>query len=450
MGKQAPGVPDDPIVEFVGPKPGRFAIDASDPAVKAVRFGLWDNAFKTHPQNAEVLNGVGNGVSSRLEDEALNTLRSGPREQDHFIGCDARRFYLRVTDPGARSRRHVEINWRTLAPGGGKLDAPSPETITLLRVGTSEPPVFVSRGLMLTAFDDDQPRNIHTGLPADHPDAVVRDRATDVVPGNVDYRLRHGLLRGKTEAEYTSPSGRTIKAQADVFPAGEIKKVRLRIVALKRRSVGRPVVDVSGSSKLWSEDVEMIVRIFSQLGIDVHSDLAGADEAGSGTVLGRKFAATVFDAGEHVDVDRVHRDVQRDLASAFPAPDGVVQIFFAGRISIGNDDDGYEKLRGVAYDDGTVAMDPLSTQCKSCIFINAKKRNQHTTAHELGHMLSGKRPSEGHYRWTSDPHTLQQHLMRAGGGPIAPMHLGNRRVWDSLDGDVFNYFKAIRGSRFLT
>ncbi len=159
------------------------AVDDSDTVLKYVRFGLWDHAFNTNTPT-----GVINDNS----------------ESTNFIGCDSRRFYLRIKDTKATGST-ITADWYTQKSDGTDDDHPGTSTVTLTQTGTNTG-VFVSKALMLVADDVDNNFAPNTGLVG----------TGTAVQGAADHRLRRAALGDKMCFSYTMPITGAQKATASV------------------------------------------------------------------------------------------------------------------------------------------------------------------------------------------------------------------------------------------
>ncbi|MDB5674420.1 MAG: hypothetical protein JWM65_1402, partial [Sphingomonas bacterium] len=128
-------------IEFVFDTAGHHRVDAASPVATALMFGLWDQAY-----------------------DARGNVRNDRAETANFIGLDARRFYLRVADPGATGGE-VTVDWRTLNAARANDDAPASQVVTLTETSAGSK-VFVSRALLLVTDDTDVAQATDSGLPA--------------------------------------------------------------------------------------------------------------------------------------------------------------------------------------------------------------------------------------------------------------------------------------------
>jgi len=186
-------------VAFVLDTAGNHRVDAASPVATAVMFGLWDQAY-----------------------DAAGDVRNGRAETANFIGLDARRFYLRVADPGATGSEIV-VNWRTLNAARANDDAPASQAVTLTETSAGSK-IFVSRALLLVVDDTDVAQATDSGLPAGHAQAGSRTR------GQRDHRLRRAALDGFVRADYTPAGGvAAVTVERPVFARTPDARRRVRI-----------------------------------------------------------------------------------------------------------------------------------------------------------------------------------------------------------------------------
>lgn len=142
---------------------------AATPASRAVRFGLWDQAY-----------------------DAAGNVRAD------FIDNDRRRFHFRVVGPAAAGS--VQIGWRTVnADRTTNDDAPASELLTLPETAAGSRR-FVSRGVLLVSDDTDAAQTTRSGLA---PPLAVEPRAR----GASDHRLRRAKLDGFVRARFQPAAG---------------------------------------------------------------------------------------------------------------------------------------------------------------------------------------------------------------------------------------------------
>lgn len=170
-----PPPPSGATIEFVLDDDGDHRVDGRAPVATALMFGLWDKAYT-----------------------AAGNVRNEVRESGNFVGSDARRFYIRVSDPQASGRR-VTARWGTLNNAGANDDFPAEAGITLNETSRGSH-IFVSKALMLVIDEVDAGQRTHSGF-STGPDAGLRRR------GQRNHRLRKADMEGSVKAEYTSAGG---------------------------------------------------------------------------------------------------------------------------------------------------------------------------------------------------------------------------------------------------
>lgn len=203
----SPTPPTPPVtgaatIEFALDHDGDHRVDGSAPVATAIRFGLWDKAY--------VPSGTGTG-----------NIRNGAAETANFVGSDARRFYLRVTDPRATGPR-ITANWGTLNGAGTNNDFPAQAGITLTRIASGSH-TYVSKALMLVIDDIDAAQRTHSGFTSG-PDAGLRRR------GQRNHRLRKADMEGSVKAVYTpAGGGAAVEIILPVFERHPESRLRLPV-----------------------------------------------------------------------------------------------------------------------------------------------------------------------------------------------------------------------------
>jgi len=101
-------------VQFVLDDDDDHLVDGRAPVATALMFGLWDQAYN-----------------------AAGSVRNAAAETANFVGLDRRRFYLRVSDPGATGAS-VQAQWKTLTSAGADDDAPASLAVTLTETSSDD------------------------------------------------------------------------------------------------------------------------------------------------------------------------------------------------------------------------------------------------------------------------------------------------------------------------
>lgn len=172
-------------------------VDGGSPVATALMYGLWDQAYD------------GNG-----------NVRNNAAETDNFVGLDRRRFYIRVTDPGATAAT-VTARWHSLNAARRADDAPATRSVTLTETAPGSH-VYVSRALMLVSDDTDAAQRTHSGLTG--PAGLVRAR------GQHNHRLRRAALDGFVRADYRDAiRRRPVSVELPVFERSPDARRRLRV-----------------------------------------------------------------------------------------------------------------------------------------------------------------------------------------------------------------------------
>lgn len=157
---------------------------AAAPALRAVRFGLWNEAYD--PGAAPNAN--------------RTTLRAD------FIANDRRRFHFHLR--GASGGASLTTDWKTLlADGTTNDDAPASQVLTLSPAAGGR---LVSRGAMLVIDDTDGAQPTPSGLV---PPLVVEPRTR----GSSDHRLRRARIDGFVKAEIQPVAGQRHRLTIPVF-----------------------------------------------------------------------------------------------------------------------------------------------------------------------------------------------------------------------------------------
>jgi hypothetical protein len=428
-GPTSTAAPPAPVLDYLLPDtngPISFqgqSFRVAHPGVDSLRFGAWDNAFKTP-----------------------NTLRNGAAEADNFIGSDTRRFHLRVTDAASRGKGSVTVKWATFWTQNSSqpMDQPGNSALTLLE-NTATPGEFISRGLMLVRFVVDQAVAAHTGLPGGA--AVKR--------GAANFRIRRGGIFNFVGATYKSLA----PVFMPVFQAVHRRTLQLHVFVFRNVS-GNPVVDPAGAyaqtmfwSQIWfANDVyESQGIFFATLPYTVNPALNLNPIVQKDDPAQPRFEVTVVNAPPMVNVSGFDplEDTIR-VNNAFPPGASRIRVFFIDSFTSGFGVDGFSLskshvARQPAFSDNTVG----------CVFFNPAGTN-HGVGHEIGHILMDKADRLGaatppgsrgnHFISPSDPFTQNQNLMTPVDLLLADF-LGNLRLWNKADADNFNQLDELLNNR---
>ena len=355
-------------VEIVHPVEGTPSCPVEGQVAQIVRMGLWENAWEGE------------------------RFRNAATDDDHFIGLDPRRFYVRVVDRGAHTPT-VNVSVRTLlgARGGrpgGPHDDNQGEPIITCTAAPGARGVFVSRALMLVSSAIDLEATVHSG---DIPGGGLKTR------GQQDYRLRRASMFGHVEASYT---GAEEPARAELF-GRERRRVRLCLydVNAARDHARRPM------DEIWRTDLRVAREIYGRLGIWIwtapaHEVAASLREAHgsdhlSYVTLGAPPGGGVWDP----------TDAQIAIATDHPPngpPSSGLRAFYFPDMGTA--------VNGQSWPRAFLApRDSRYQPTLDSSFINTPRRGPYTLAHELLHLLAnsaGETSAEQHYRGTDVAHNL--------------------------------------------
>jgi hypothetical protein len=365
------GTPAAVRVEIVHPIDTQSSCPTEGQVAEIVRMGLWENAWD----------------GDRFRNEAT--------DDDHFIGLDPRRFYVRVVDRGARTPT-VNVSVRTLLGGhggglGGPHDDNQGEPLITCTAAPGARGVFVSRALMLVSSATDLEARVHAG---DIPGGGIRRR------GEQDYRLRRASMFGHVEATY---EGASEPGRAELF-GRERRRIRLTLydVNAARDSARRPMDEV------FLTDLRVAREVYGRLGIwvwtapasevsasrrETHRGSGGTDHI-SHVILGRPPHGDAWNMSE----------AQVAIASEHPpdgSPSGLRAFYFP---DMGTAVNGQSWTRAYLTTRDTRDQPALNTS-----FINTPRRGPYTLAHEMLHLLvdsAGTTSPEQHYRGTDVAHNL--------------------------------------------
>ncbi len=390
-------------------------IDASGNVATSVKMGLWDNAFDA---SSNVLNNVA--------------------EADNFAGADTRRFHFRVKDPAATGS-FVTIDWKTLGSTHTALDSAG-ASLTLVETPAGSK-TFVSRGLLLCCDLDDVNQQTNSGLVAPLPDVGNRNR------GQSNHRLKTARMDGFVNGEYTPASGApAVSVELPVFERSpdERRRVPVQIFVLRVAAGGAGVIPTATGTALWTTDIRVIKETYERIGVKLETTTAsGTPTTDIVTVDG--LSIVLIDPPTGVNPANISFADERTIATAHPSVGGnTLRLFFVGGLASGNG--------------GEAWSDALTTSAGNAMLRatawTIQSTGPYAAAHEMGHVLTDKRGSvatTGHYTAPTAPagnrlHDMQNHMKASFLG--AESATGAKRLWDANDGDGFNQFTAIRGSRY--
>ncbi|MCB0082127.1 MAG: peptidoglycan-binding protein, partial [Caldilineaceae bacterium] len=386
---------------------------ATAPAATFVRFGLWDNAFR-----------------------ANGALFNDAAEANNFIGADMRRFFIRVRDVSQQGAGHINARWHAVDQTGANFQVPADRTITLIETAANSG-VFLSRALMLVTDQDDHNQNTHTGLPAGIPDGnTIRAR------NQSNHRIRRANMFGSVVTEYPHPlaAGSTLTQRLPLFQRSpeERRRLPLQIFVLRVAAGGAGVITTAAGSALWTVDLRVLRETYERIGIRVETVTApGTPAANIVTVNGD--SVVLIDPPAGVNPANVSFADETTITTAHPALANTIRLFFVGGLASGNG--------GETWSD---AIAPATDSRRASAFT-IQSTGPYAAAHEVGHALSNKGASGGHYsapaapagnRLHNDQNLMKQQFLGA------ERVNGPKRLWDANDGDAFNQYTAMRGSRY--
>lgn len=382
-------------LEIVLDDDGDHRVDARAPVATFVRMGLWNHAYN----------------------DPAGDLRNGEAEADNFVGSERRRFYFRVTDPGATGST-VTIDWRTLrADGRTNDDAPASQAITL-RETPSGSHVYVSRAVMLVTDETDANQQTHSGLPIPFADAGLRRR------GQSNHRLRRARMDGFVFAEYRPASGAAATVRLPLFqrtPDDERRRVKVRVINYGTHATAAYIAaQFTNASDRWN-----------QVGVAIEALATTNRPIPPGALDGSGLYPH--------DPDGPHeRATVNDLLPL--TPDNTVTAVFI-------------PLTGANAYATTAQRTTIALGDRYFIFIDtALDLNNYTLAHELAHVLFNRFDGTTARRF----YTLQSTPATAFGVPLPDPRI-RRRIQDlhSPDPDndaardnIINWVRRVRGARF--
>lgn len=356
-----------PRVEIVHPG-AEYACPPTGSVATLLRMGLWERAFE------------GRG-SYRGFWRPPSELRNGHAEEDHFIGCDPRRFYVRVVDRAARGPS-VSVAVKTLSPDGHVRDANSGRDAITCTAVPGHPGVFVSRALMIVSSRTDLQVAVHSG---DIPGGGLRSVNTDV-----DFRLRYATMFDRVQAAYQPARGDACQSEVELFGA-ERRLVRLQIAEVNHafRFAHREI------QELFTRDLAVAREIYSRIGIWLWTDrlrppTASATNArNDGPVhpstevppfVSSSDVVTPVNVGGGPASGWTHTPLELRCGECWPWAEAGpgLRAFYLQNIPDRN---------GESTTAALAAQDATRVGCRNISFINAGTRGDYTLAHELLHLL---------------------------------------------------------------
>ncbi len=217
---------------------------AATPALAAVRFGLWDNAY-----------------------DAAGNVRAD------FIDNDRRRIHFRIADPAAGAP--IQLAWKTLKADLTDDDAPAQQLLTLPAVAGS-PGRFVSPGVMLVSGD----------LVGDVTDAA---QPTPQARGTNDHRLRLAAIDGFVRARFQPSPGQFHQITVPVFD----RTPAFTTTSTTNVAVGSQVVTPAAMSGTAPNGSPFAIKVGSTLLIDSGANL---EQVRVTAVTGTTFTAAFANA----------------------------------------------------------------------------------------------------------------------------------------------------------
>jgi len=359
------GPPTVPRVELVHPG-AEYACPATGNVATLLRMGLWERAFE------------GRGIYAGLW-RPPSELRNGPAEEDHFIGCDPRRFYVRVVDRAARAAT-VTVQVRTLSPDGHVRDANDGHAAITCTAVSGHAGVFVSRALMIVSSRADLQLGVHSG---DIAGGGLRRASVDD-----DFRLRYATMFDRVEAAYEPAHGDVRATQVELF-AHERRLVRLQIADVNsaleytRRDI----------QEVFTRDLAIAREIYSRLGIWLWTDplrpptvSVAAAASIVETVTSSSAARGSSDILTRVRVTGAPRGgwtasrLEIRCGECWPWSEAGpgLRAFYVEDIPGRN---------GESTTAALVTQDAARAGARNISFINAGMRGDYTLAHELLHLL---------------------------------------------------------------
>lgn len=356
--------PTTPRVEIVHPG-AEYACPPTDHVATLLRMGLWERAFE------------GRGHHEGMW-RPPSELRNGSAEEDHFVGCDPRRFYVRVVDRAAHAST-VSVQLRTSSPDGHVRDANGGHDAITCTAVAGHPGVFVSRALMIVSSRVDLQVAVHSG---DIPGGGLRRASVDD-----DFRLRYATMFDRVEAAYQPAHGDACATQVELF-GHERRLVRLQIADVNNAfaNTGREIQEV------FTRDLAVARDVYSRIGIWLWTDaLRPPTAAATGASIVETITPTSGARGASDLLTRVRvagwpeggwtasgLEIRCGECWPWSASGPGLRAFYIEDIPGRN---------GESTTAALAAQDSTRAGARNISFINAGERGDYTLAHELLHLL---------------------------------------------------------------
>lgn len=412
-----------------------------------LQMGLWQEAWSQDPP--PTLPGYPSPTPRTMPiDRRSYVFRNGPTdptgtaaEWDHFIACDPRSFFVRVTDHSATTPT-VTVSLTTLGRGGPDDsvppnththdDAASAPEITCRRLARG---VYGSPALMIVSSDGD----LHVGaeMPTWHdetlPDTCNARSVTGVHTGldgagfarrgQPNFRLRLARMNGYVRAGYGA--GDTATATTVEMFRGRRRALRLCIHDVD--DVIANTGDDAGHTLLW-RDLRVAREVYARIGVWLWTDwshrVPAADRLTFDGHPTEKLARVTYrgvptppnDPEVEVVAPNGHRS--RERSYGYLSDDQLEEI--AGQNPCEGAQTGirifYTRLfastaNGVSWTDAEV-NDPAKHRA---VMINAYTRGPYTLAHEIFHVLCNSAGGEVLAHYPPDAPDRMHNLLRGAG-----------------------------------
>ena len=392
------------------------------------------------------------------------------------LGKEARRFYFRVTDPNAKGKAEIRVDWRTQIEAGGNIDAPASQAITLLPIADTD--VFVSHAVFLVSDAVDQAQTTDSGLAAPNPDAGKRTQ------GQSNHRIRKVTVDeshrfdAKVVAEYTAVAGgAVVNVTIPLFNRAPEERLKIKVHLVNVRSTAGGAGVLTAARKQTA--IDTLRSVYARCGIFLEIDeividppaacinwstryptsplAIGADPAveSAGFPSGNLVPSTSQSA--IINLIRARPDFdQNDLYLVYvtkifndpvpPPPGGPGKLLQPGP-------------GGIAFPDSFTAAGSIA---RSFVFIGLQTVNALADPHEMTHVTTNLRNSAGgHFHLQAnvnsgpgniDGRNLMQRFALISNGNTSD----SKRLWDEdftnanlTPAKIPAQISAIRASRFV-
>jgi hypothetical protein len=181
-----------------------------------------------------------------------------------------------------------------------------------------------------------------------------------------------------------------------------------------------------------------MTETYARIGMQLETVVApGTPPADVVTIGGQSIV--LIDPPAGVNPANVSFANETTIGTAHPALADTIRLFFVGGLASGNG--------GETFPD---ALFPAADSRRGAAFT-IQTTGPYAATHEVGHALSNKGVSTGHYSAPAVPagnrlHNDQNLMKRQFLGPEQVN--GPKRLWDAADADAFNQFVAMRTFRY--